>query len=83
MLVPSIVKNLILANNDKFFTVEFIKADGSVRKLNGRFFVKGVKAVTSDDRGLLVYDLKAKGYRRVNIDRIKSIKMKHGGVVLS
>ena len=68
--------------NGRFFTVEFIKKDGSTRVMNCR---TGVKKYLSDNgkkikftgpmgNGILrVYDLQAKGYRSINIDTIKKI----------
>lgn len=68
--------------NGQFFTVEFIKKDGSTRLMNCRTGVKKylvsngrkIKTVSPFDNGILkVYDLQAKGYRSINIDTIKKI----------
>lgn len=64
----------------KFFTVVFTKKDGSVRKLNGRLGVKkhlrGGEKSFSDAQinALTVFDLKAKGYRTVKLDKVTSLK---------
>lgn len=65
----------------RFFTVEFTKKDGTLRRLNGRFGVtkhlKGGKTTLNDDY-LIVFDCHAKGYRAVNKQTIKQINF--GGV---
>ncbi len=69
--------------NGQFFTVEFIKKDNTLRKMNCRTGVKKylikngrkIKTVSPLENGILkVYDLGAKSYRSINIDTIKSIK---------
>tara|TARA_B100001057_G_scaffold499346_1_gene609629 strand:- start:13438 stop:13740 length:303 start_codon:yes stop_codon:yes gene_type:complete len=69
--------------NGQFFTVEFIKKDNTLRKMNCRTGVKKylvengrkIKTASPFENGILkVYDLGAKGYRSINIDTIKSIK---------
>ena len=69
--------------NGQFFTVEFIKKDNTLWKMNCRTGVKKylvsngrkIKTVSPLENGILkVYDLGAKGYRSINIDTIKSIK---------
>jgi hypothetical protein len=69
--------------NGKFFSVEFIKKDNTIRKMNCRTGVKKylvsngrkIKTTAPLENGILkVYDLGAKGYRSINIDTIKSIK---------
>ena len=62
---------------DKFFTVTFVKANGEIRKLNGRLGVTKhtVSGNTTDahDEYLCVYDMDKKGYRNVNVGTITSI----------
>jgi hypothetical protein len=82
MVTKNIVELLLLANKDKFFTVEFIKKDGSVRKLNGRFGVK--KASPYNSVGdMIVYDVQARGYRTVTLNNVKEVRMKHGSIKLA
>jgi hypothetical protein len=63
----------------KFFTVEFIKKDGSLRKLNGRLGVTkhlrgGTKSFRDADfNAITVYDIRAKGYRTVKLDKVVKI----------
>ncbi len=76
----------IRKTNGKFFTVEFIKKDGTLRKLTGRLGVKkyltgGVSTVAHKPEYITVYDVQNKGYRNVNLDTIKSFKC--GAVVVS
>ena len=64
----------------KFFTVEFTKKDGTLRKLNGKLGVtkhlKGGKKSYDDSKFnyITVYDMANKGYRTVNLDKISLIK---------
>lgn len=73
-----IIKALI---GNQFFTCTFTKKDGSERVLNGRLGVTkhlkgGEKSYNDDDFNYLtVYDVQSKGYRTVNLDTIKSIKI--------
>ena len=84
MLNQDIVKTIVVANKDKFFTIEFVKVSGIVRKLNGRFGVGGVPAQhpTAQDC-LIVYDLKIKGYRTIKLQGVKEVRMKHGIIKLA
>ena len=73
-----IIKALI---GNQFFTCTFIKKNGEERTLNGRLGVKkhlkgGEKSYSDDDFNYLtVYDVKNSGYRKINLDAIKSIKV--------
>jgi hypothetical protein len=66
----------------KFFTVEFTKNDGTIRKMNARLgvnkYVTGKGKKFNDDNYNLVtvYDLKKKEYRSFKLDRLKTIKFK-------
>ena len=74
------MKNLeqfIEQTKGRFFTVTFIKKDGSERTLNGRVGVtKHLKGGVSraGDQYITVYDVQNGGYRSVNKDTIKQIK---------
>ena len=65
----------------KFIGVTFIKKDGTIRRLNGRFgvhkyLVGGINKVSKNSNSYLtIYDVKAKGYRTINLDTIQSIRM--------
>ena len=78
------VEKRIIASlvQDKFFTVTFYKADGKLRKLNGRLGVtKHIKhfkdrvANKRPSKYLIVYDVHAEGYRNVDVTNICSIKV--------
>jgi hypothetical protein len=64
-----------------FFTVTFIKKDGSTRVMNARFGVKkylkgGELPYDPISKGLLpVYDVKVEDYRMININTIISAKV--------
>lgn len=68
--------------NGQFFTVEFIKKDGTLRKMNCRTGVKkylsnngkNIKITRPIDNGILrVYDIKKEAYRSINLDTVKKI----------
>ena len=68
---PDMMRRIIEATvQDKFFTIEFVKADGSIRKINGRLGVekhkKGGRDCNTNKQMMTVYDNYAKGYRNVN-----------------
>ena len=64
----------------KFFTVEFTKKDGTLRKMTARLGVKkhlkgGSKSFNDADFNYLtVFDLVKKGYRTVNLNTVTSLK---------
>ena len=62
--------------NDRFFTIEFIKADGSKRVMNGRLGVKkhlkGGQNCNDIDRFLTIYDVEKEGYRNINLDTVSA-----------
>ena len=63
---------------DKFFTVVFVKKDGTLRKMNARldvsrYTVGGKNNVEHIPHYITVYDLVKKGYRTLNLDTIKEI----------
>lgn len=74
-------KQLIKDTKGKFFTVTFIKKDGSERVMNARLGVKvylkgGELPYNPDEKGLIpVYDVKTGGYRMVNVNTIKKLKI--------
>lgn len=65
---------------NKFFTISFIKKDGTLRKMNARLGVTkhlkgGKKSYNPDDFNYLtVFDLAKKQYRTVNLNTIKEVK---------
>jgi len=76
------INNLIDNSNGKILTVEFVKQDGSVRRLNGRVGVRKHLKQTGElnntiDRSkyIIMYDLKKNGYRSVNRETIRSVTM--------
>lgn len=70
----------IKATNGAFFGVEFVKKDGSVRKMVARVGVtshlRGGKSTTKNHPHLVtVFDTKIKQYRAVNLDTITKLSM--------
>ena len=75
---PDMMRRIIEAMvQDKFFTIEFVKADGSIRKINGRLNVekhkKGGRDCNTNKQMMTVYDNYAKGYRNVNLSTVNYV----------
>lgn len=74
------LKSFLKSLGGKFVSLEFVKLDGSVRKLTGRFGVKahlagGENLVEAEDRPYLtVFDTVAKGYRTINLATVKNVR---------
>lgn len=73
-------REILLTTKGKFFTASFIKQDGSERKMNCRMGVhKGLKGGKNShekhDEYVTVYDMAARGYRTINLETLKYIKM--------
>lgn len=73
------MKQKIEDTRGKFFTVRFIKKDGSVRKMLARTGVKkglvGVGRIKPIAENLVcVYDVVNKGYRTINCDSVLDFK---------
>jgi len=71
---------LLKATHGKIFSCEFVKKDGSLRKMVARLGVaknlKGGKNGASDNNALVtVYDMAAKGYRMINLSTLRTIKV--------
>jgi len=68
-------------NNGRFFSVKFVKKDGSVRKMTCKKVVK--KAINGKgakynalERGYLpVYDVSKEAYRTLNFDTLQEFKL--------
>ena len=77
------VINIIKENENKIFSVIFIKKDGTMRKMNCKRKVKkhlkgGKLAFNPIVKGLLsVYDMVNKGYRFINLNTLISIKIEN------
>ncbi|WP_151900552.1 SH3 beta-barrel fold-containing protein [Sulfurimonas hydrogeniphila] len=71
---------LIKATNGKIFACEFIKKDGSFRKMVARLGVaknlKGGKNGVSNKNSLVtVWDMLAGGYRMINLSTLTALKV--------
>jgi len=72
----------ILGTKGRFFSVEFVKKDGSLRKLNGRMGVKchlrgGQSTVKDYDKYITAWDCQKKEYRNINIETITKFNGKN------
>ena len=74
------MKEQILATNGRFFSVSFIKKDGSERRMTARLGVKknikgvGLKFNPSDHNLMVVYDVHKRAYRMINLSTIFKFK---------
>lgn len=72
------LSQVIEESNGKILTVVFVKKDGSERTLNGRLgvtkYLKGGVSKTGDQY-ITIFDLKNGGYRSVNKDTIKEVRI--------
>lgn len=60
----------------RFFTVEFVKADGSLRVLNGKLS-KAVSMDLIDSSGhIVVWDAQKRAFRKINLSTIRSFRCK-------
>ena len=77
---------LKIVDDNRIFTVRFLRKDNSERVLTGRLGVrKGVKGVgkrfKDEDHNLItVYEMNGNGFRSFNVDRVLEIKA-HGEVI--
>lgn len=85
--IAQALKTMILANKGKFFSVEFVKADGTLRKIVGQVGYKeghdGVNTVAHIPKYLTVVENLGGGkyqHRNVNTTTIKRLAV--GGSVI-
>jgi hypothetical protein len=70
-----------------FFHVEFVKKDGSLRKMNCRLNVKkGVKGTGMSydpiEKGLLpVFDLEKRNFRMINLKTVTALKIRKEQII--
>lgn len=69
------IETLLKSLNGRFFTVVFTKKDGTVRQMNCRTGVKKhLRGGAKKSSGFIAFDLKARGYRTINLDTVKEIR---------
>jgi hypothetical protein len=75
------VKTKLKTQGNKIMSCIFIKKDQTERKMTFRFGVKkylkgGSNKVEAEDRSYItVYDMKAQGYRTLNLRTLKQVKI--------
>jgi hypothetical protein len=75
-------RDQILATNGKFFSVSFIKKDGTERRMTARLGVKkdikgvGMKYDPLERNLIVVFDIHKKAYRMINLSTILTFKFK-------
>lgn len=72
-------KELLLSSKGRFLGVTFLKKDGTIRNLTGRFNVRkhlhgGVSKNTNTDQ-MIIYDIINKGYRTITLSSVLEIKV--------
>tara|TARA_B100001093_G_scaffold170426_3_gene163306 strand:+ start:9117 stop:9371 length:255 start_codon:yes stop_codon:yes gene_type:complete len=73
------LKEIIQETKGKFFTVNFIKKDGSKRHMLARTGVKkylkgGESPAKNRDNMIVVFDVHKRAYRMINLDTLLSFK---------
>ena len=75
-----VFNEVIAEAGDRFFSITFVKKDGSLRKLNGRLGVKrylhGGRSTVNPDKYLTVFDVQKQEYRSINRDTVVEIHMR-------
>ena len=70
------IKAMVKSSKGKFFSAEFIKADGSKRKIVARvgchIGVKGTSNRKQKEHLIAVYEPKTKGWRTINLETLLS-----------
>ena len=70
---------IIEASNGRFFSVVFIKKDGTTRTMVARLGVKkhlkGGQCTLDKEQYIIAYDMEKGGYRSINRDTIVSCKL--------
>lgn len=74
------IRDLLDNTQGRFFTVEFVKKDGSLRTMNCRAGVTkhlrgGTSTVGGKEYLYTVYDVQAKGYRNINLETLKRVHL--------
>jgi len=75
------IQRVLVDTNGKIFTAHFVKKNGEIREMNCRLGVKkhikgtGQPSFTlkKDNPYILVYDLKVKNYRTINLETLFQI----------
>ena len=72
------LKAMVKSTKGRFFSAEFIKVNGSKRKIIARvgchIGVKGTSNRKQKDRLITVYEPKVKGYRTINLETLQNFK---------
>ena len=72
------LKAMIKTTKGKFFSAEFIKSDGSMRKIVARVGchkgVKGTGRKLKKEHLIAVYEPKTKGWRTINLETLQHFK---------
>lgn len=70
---------IIEASNGRFFSVVFVKKDGTTRTMVARLGVtkhlKGGQCTVDREKFIIAYDMEKGGYRAINRDTIVSCKL--------
>jgi len=72
LMKPVEVRTLLISNKNKMFSVDFIKKDGTLRKMSCIY--KGEGEIPKEPK-LLVWDIQNKGWRSIPLDRVYGVRM--------
>lgn len=79
------MRSIIEATNGRFFTIVYRKRDDTIRNINCRTgvvrYVKGTGLPRKNAGLITIYDVKLKGYRSININRIVAMKFAGAEIV--
>lgn len=81
ILKTQLLEQLIRLSNGQIFSVNFTKADGTIRDMRCRLGVKkhlkgGTKPFVDVDHGLItVFDMDKKQYRSIKLERVNELKI--------
>lgn len=74
----STLKATLKSLQGRFFSVDYVKKDGTPRTSSGRCgvtkYLKGGECRNKNVEALIIYDTKSKGYRTINLDTIQCIR---------
>lgn len=80
-------RSFVQSLNGRFVTVDYVKKDGTPRTINGRTGVtkhlKGGECRNKNEEALVIYSIKDKGYRIINLDTVTGIRANNMSIIVS
>jgi hypothetical protein len=75
-----LVESIVKSTGNRFFSVEFVKKDGTIRHMTARLGVTkhlkgGERSYNPEEKGnIIVFDVVKKAYRTINTATVRSIR---------